>query len=352
MEKTVSIIVPNYNNGAYIGTCLESLISQTYKQIEIICVDGHSEDQSVSVIREYMSRDARIKLYEVDNQGVSVSRNIGLDHAQGDYIMFVDADDWTDSDTIEQALEAMNRESADLVMWSYVREFDGNSLNKNIFEEDYLVFDQDEVQHKIHRRFIGLIGEELAHVESADALCPVWGKLYKANLIKDHGIRFEDIRTIGTYEDGMFNLYVTKYATKIVYMQRYFYHYRKDNTASITSAYKPKLFKQWQNLFQIMKDYIQENHLPDEYEVARQNRIALSLLGQGLNLMISDLTKEQKIQKIKEILALEQYREAYERLDMSYFPIHWKVFYTAGKKQNARRVYFLLSVIQKKIGSV
>ncbi|SDB21832.1 glycosyltransferase family 2 protein [Eubacterium oxidoreducens] len=351
MDKKVSIIVPNYNNGPFLEQCLDSLIRQTYHNIEIICVDGGSTDQSKDIFQKYQSLDERIRYLEVLQQSVSVSRNAGLSEATGDYVMFVDADDWTDERTVEKALSVMEQEQADIVMWSYVREFKDHSLEKKIFDFDYRVFEKEQVQEKIHRRFIGLIGEELAHVESADALCPVWGKLYKRELITKHDISFVDIREIGTYEDGMFNLFVTGYAQKIVYMQEYFYHYRKDNVASITSSYKPELFSQWQKLFQIMKEYIKMHHLPAQYEIARKNRIALSLLGQGLNLMAGNLSKAEKMEKIRAILALPQYQEAYEQLDYSYFPLHWKIFYTAGKKQNARRVYLLLSIIQKKIGS-
>mgnify|MGYP000887261946 FL=1 len=101
----ISIIVPCYNTKLYIEQCLNSLINQTLKEIEIICIDGSSDDGSFEVLREYETKDSRINVYSKQNEGVSLSRNFGMDRAQGKYLMFVDADDWIDKNTCEIAYE-------------------------------------------------------------------------------------------------------------------------------------------------------------------------------------------------------------------------------------------------------
>ena len=343
----ISIIVPCYNTKLYIEKCLNSLINQTLKEIEIICIDGSSDDGSFEVLREYETKDSRINVYSKQNEGVSLSRNFGMDRAQGKYLMFVDADDWIDKNTCEIAYEKAEKEQADLVMWSYIREFKENSLPKNIFEKEEITFEDDQIRG-LHRRFFGLVGNELAQVESADALCPVWGKLYRRDIIEDNGIVFTDIRKIGTYEDGLFNLEVFEHIHKVVYMQKYFYHYRKYNENSITSQYKEKLFDQWNHMYDLMFKYIKDKHLDKSYVTAVNNRICLGILGQGLNLMECD--KKHKNREIKKILSTKRYREAYQQFELKYFPIHWKIFYWFAKHNMACGVYTMLICIQKMIG--
>ena len=186
----------------------------------------------------------------------------------------------------------------------------------------------------------------MAYPESADALCTVWGKLYKTEIIKEKNIQFIDLKKIGTYEDGMFNLLYFQYVYKAVYVNKYFYHYRKTNDISLTSKYRPDLYKQWQNLFSMMAEYIKENHLPHEYKEALYNRIALSILGLGLNIMGSDYGMVTKIKMIHEIIASDRYQKVYRKLDYRYFPIHWKVFFKCARYKCASGIYILLKAIK------
>ena len=158
--------------------------------------DG-SHDNSGEILAQYAKQDARIHIINKANEGVSKARNDALTQVTGDYVMFVDADDWMDLDACEVALSAIG--DADVLMWTYMREFEGHSEPKAIFPSDC-----ELDARQIHRRFIGLIGEELAHPEAADALCPIWGKLYRRSLLE--GRSFIDLSEIGTYEDGLFNL--------------------------------------------------------------------------------------------------------------------------------------------------
>ena len=99
MSNIISIIVPVYNSELYLKKCLDSIISQTYKNIEIICIEDHSSDDSLRILREYEKKDQRIKVIQKANEGVSLARNAGLDVARGDYVLFVDSDDWIDQRT-------------------------------------------------------------------------------------------------------------------------------------------------------------------------------------------------------------------------------------------------------------
>ena len=254
--------------------------------------------------------------------------------------MFVDSDNWIDSETCETAVGAMKESGADIVMWTYISGNNGNQSRKIIFSSD-MIFEGAGVPEKLHRRLFGLMGKELAHPELADSLCPVWGKLYKKELILDNNISFVNLSEIGSYEDGLFNIEVFSKVGKAVYLNKCLYHYRKENTSSVTSGYRKDLFEKWQHLFDIMQEYINENNFPSDYETALNNRIALSIVGLGLNIMSCDCRATEKIKMIKEIIKSERYKKAYKDLCFSFFPFHWRTFYSF-----ANGVYILLYLMR------
>lgn len=343
----ISIIVPVYNAEKYIDRCIDSLIKQTYKNIEVICVNDESTDGSLCKLKKYAERDKRITVIHKNNEGVSLARNVGIELACGQYLMFVDSDDWIEPTTCEVALSVILKENADVLMWPYVREFKDKSVPKRIWDSDKLIFEDADVQTKLHRRFVGLLDEELSMPENADALCTIWGKLYNASIIKKNKILFKDIRELGTYEDGLFNLEVFGFVKKAMYINQFFYHYRKDNDTSITTSYNLQLRKQWDNLFGYIREYINEKQLPIEYYKAYDNRIVLSALGLGLNVLNSQMSVIKKIKELKSIISSKEYRRACKKLQLKYFPIHWKVFYGCAKYNIAFGVYMLLVCIKK-----
>lgn len=343
----ISIIVPVYNAEKYLGQCLESLLNQTYKDIEIICVNDGSTDSSLEILKRYAQEDERVIIIDKNNEGVSFARNKALEVVRGEYLLFVDSDDWIETTTCNDALIQIQKEDADVVMWSYTREFKDKVLPKRIWEEEKGILKKNEVQSKIHRRMIGIIDEELHTPENADALCTIWGKLYKTDIITENQIRFKDIREIGSYEDGLFNLEVFQYVNKAVYVNQYYYHYRKDNEVSITTLYNDKLRKQKLKLIEYMRAYIEKNRLPMEYKVALDNRIVLSLLSLGLNILNSKMKVSMQMRELKEIISTSEYRQACKELKLTYFPIHWKIFYGCAKYRITLGVYVLLLCIKK-----
>lgn len=345
-KPKISIIVPVYNVERYLPKCLDSLILQSFQDIEIICVNDGSPDKSLQILQEYALRDSRIKIVNQKNTGLSGARNTGIGHVTGDYIMFVDSDDWIELNTCELVYSKANTHQCDVVIWPYICEYENASNRKEIFEEKQIVFDEIATSTKIHRRFIGLLENELSRPENADALVTAWGKLYKTNIIKENKILFIDTKLIGT-EDALFNLYLFGYVKKVVYINEYLTHYRKDNQTSLTTTYKQRLFEQWQYLFDLMEEYIYLNGIEKKYDCALKNRIALSIVGLGLNLLSSDKSTYSKIKEVKGIISDNRYREAYKQLTLRYFPLHWWVFFACTKVNFATGVYILLCCIKK-----
>lgn len=344
--KKVSIIIPVYNVAEYLPKCLESAVGQSYKNTEIICVDDGSTDSSPAILSEFAEKDSRIRIIHQENQGLSGARNTGISCATGDYIDFLDGDDWIDLHTIGQAVDAAEKNHADVVMWGYVREFPAGPSEKKIFDSDK-IFDKSQTKNLIQRRIVGLVGEELSNPENADAIVTAWGKLYRRDIITENHIEFVDTKLIGT-EDALFNLYYFGFAEKSVFINKPFNHYRKDNETSLTKKYKPKLFSQWSLLYDKMQNYISGKG--EAFETAFYNRVCLSMIGLGLNELCNPGGASERIKNIKKILSSERYVEAYRRLDMSFFPIHWKLFFTLCRRRQSAGVYALLCAIQFMIG--
>lgn len=234
MDSLISIIVPVYNTENYLEKCLYSLVNQTYKNIEIIIIDDGSPDNSMNIIQKFVLADNRVKVISQKNQGLSGARNTGMNNANGDYIMFIDSDDWIEIDTCEKAINASEKYNADVVFWSYIKEFSDLQKDNYLFDKTEIIWSEKNI-NQLSRRMVGLVGDELANPQSIDNLVTAWGKLYKKSVIGD--VRFTDTKIIGT-EDALFNIEVFLGINSAVYIPDLLYHYRKDNESSLTHNYK------------------------------------------------------------------------------------------------------------------
>ena len=340
-DPKVSIIVPVYNVESYLRQCMDSLINQTYPNLEIICVNDGSTDASGEILEQYAQADSRISVIHTQNSGVASARNAALSRTFGTYVMFVDGDDWIDTETCEKAVSQAEALAVDLVMWPYIREFPEHSAPKVIFP-DAKIFDEAEC-HALQRRMIGLLGAELARPENADALCTVWGKLYRREIIAQNNIQFTDLQRIGTYEDGLFNLDYLASVKRAAYIPYYLSHYRKNT--GMTSRYRAQLRAQWGNLFSDMRSYIETEACGRDFEQALHNRISLSIIGLGLNALA--LPNREALHEIHSILSDDAYRAAVKTLPMRYFFAHWWVFFACCKLNFAPGVFLLLKCMER-----
>lgn len=346
-KSLISIVIPIYNAEQYLEECLQSVLCQTYSNIEVICVNDGSTDNSLEILKKHKQEDNRIVIVDKQNTGVSEARNTGLSYATGKYVMFVDSDDWIELNTCEEIFKN-NMSDADVLFWGYISEGSSVSRKKSLFDGDQF-FTQTEVKEKLHRRFIGLVGDELRHPELADSLSTVWGKAYRRSIIINNDIRFIDLKEIGSAEDGMFNLSFFEYCNSAVYIDRHLYHYRRQTRKSVTSGYRSCLYEQWTRLFLYMENYINEKHLSEVYIDALNNRIALSTVGLTLNVVRSNYSLIEKKRLIGAYLREERFIRAYKRLDMSYFKSYWRVFYTLCKFSCSLGVLLLGMAIQELI---
>ena len=214
-NKLVSIIVPAYNVEKYIRECLESLVEQTYRNVEIIVVDDGSRDGTWAIISELMENDSRIRGFHQENNGVSAARNYALEKACGDYIQFVDGDDYLPRDAVEKLVAAMESNSAEWVNCQYHRvDESGNALEEYNFIEGYTDLSHEDSKLTFIR---DILIEYHAGYE-------IWNKLYLADIIRTADLRFDEKCHMG--EDLEFNIRYSLLVGSIVCICDRLYYYR------------------------------------------------------------------------------------------------------------------------------
>lgn len=324
----VSVIIPVYNTKKYLEKCLDSVCGQSYSQLEIIVINDGSTDGSEKILQKYSQKDSRFQVITQENRGLSAARNIGLEYSSGEYVLFLDSDDWIDRNTIDTAIHMIMKTESDIVLWSYIREYSTSSKPVYLFEKSIRTWNGLEVK-SLYQQLIGPQKEQLREPQKVDSLITAWGKLYKKSIIGD--VRFVDTKIIGT-EDALFNIQVFSQVKKAVYIPNTFSHYRKTNSDSLTKKYKNQLVYQWRELYRRIRLHLNSEEATLECYNALSNRVALGLIGLGLNLAEDKrLNFLQKRQELRKILRMSHYQAALASLPMRYFCIHWKVFFICAK---------------------
>lgn len=250
----VSIIIPAYNAEKHIEQCIDSIISQTYKNIEVIIVNDGSTDNTLAICEKYAKEDKRIKIVKKKNEGVSKARNDGIKIATGKYIMFIDSDDYIDDDYIEIMRKNIVEKKADLVISNYTR--DKNGVKEKIYFD--LKNDDDNIT------FPAVLNEYI----TGFYFNSIWKTIIKKNIIEDNKIQFDSTMKFG--EDAVFSLKVYKNSNKTILIKNYGYHY-VDNETSVTNT--RTMNKRIQNAIDNFKLY---DHITKYIELTKEEQILLN----------------------------------------------------------------------------
>lgn len=226
----VSILLPVYCVESYLGTCLSSIINQTYKNLQIVLIDDGSSDNSYQISRSFADMDNRIEIYHQENMGVASTRNNLLKKVKGEYILFVDTDDWLELDMIEYLIREIQNNNSDIIVCDFIS-------NNNIIK----VSQQNKIKIWNQEEFILLF---LRHKEVNGSLC---NKLIKTQLVK--GLLFNPQISYG--EDALFLWQVLQRTKNVVVTDRKLYHYRMNNNSISHQEYgwkKMSGHKVWQQI--------------------------------------------------------------------------------------------------------
>ncbi|HIW77381.1 MULTISPECIES: glycosyltransferase family 2 protein [Gordonibacter] len=216
---SVTVIVPVYNTERYLEACLDSILGQTLADIEVLCIDDGSSDGSGARLDDYASRDARVRVIHQENAGVSHARNVGLDNARGDYILFVDSDDFIEPNTCEKLVNVARREKADIVV------FGGETFPSVAWIDR--CFDTHDISYKSEG--VRALFQETG---SFPLMC---NKLYARPLLDIHQLRFNEELKLG--EDNAFQFCTFPYASCVAFCSDRFYHYRCEREGSAIDTF-------------------------------------------------------------------------------------------------------------------
>lgn len=240
----VSVIIPVYNVEKHLKQCIDSVINQTYKDLEIILIDDGSPDKSGEICDDYAEKDSRIIVVHKENGGVSTARNVGLDCASGNWIYFMDSDDWLDNNSIELALNSALSNNAEVVFFDYYHNETKVKLNFCSKSEILFINDRDDYS---------------SFCEYLKSGYTIWNALFSASIINK--IRFKT--NIGYSDDRIFKFEVFSFIEKYVYLPMPLYHYRI-TPGSYTNTYRDSKLAELKNSFQIMDEIVSKNTYPKE----------------------------------------------------------------------------------------
>lgn len=225
----VSVIVPIYNGEDFLERCIESILVQKYKNIQVILIDDGSEDKSKEIIEKYKCIDNRITPIYKSNTGVSDSRNVGIQQAAGEWITFIDADDYIEKDMIYQLVRVAERENPSIIISEYFSLEPNNEMKKKFFNYSGVHLVEESEVINIVKNCIDPHAYGVINVETNVGV--PWGKLYKRDFLFKNNIFFD--KRLSNMEDTLFNIEAFLKAERIVYISTPFYHYRIRNGSSV-----------------------------------------------------------------------------------------------------------------------
>lgn len=335
----VSIIVPIYNVEKYLDRCMESLFNQTLKDIEIVMVDDGSPDNCPKMCDDYAKKDERVKVIHKKNAGLGYARNSGLEIATGEYVAFVDSDDYIDINMYESLIDEAVRSDADTVFCGFKTE-QRNGLWVNSDEVPARsVWDGDDVE----KFMLDMIANAPYIKQERKYQMSVWHSIYRRSIIEDNHIKFHSERDVVS-EDLPFQVDFLLHAARVVYLPHTFYFYCLNGT-SLTMTFKPEKYEGMKRLYLLLNSQLEG---VADYK-QRTNRFFIGYVRSFLlHLFVSDYEyKKELISKICDDAVWNAIRKDYLA---SYLPMYSRVIYllVIRKKPCMLSAYYkLISYIQQ-----
>lgn len=214
----VSILSPCYNVEKYLPKCLDTIIGQTYSNLQIVLIDDGSKDGTWEIMQEYAAKDSRIEVYHQDNKGVATTRNNLLDKVKGDFVLFVDSDDWVELTMVESLLGIQKQSDADIVVCDMVK----NDNTSDLSDKSYISYNKEQIVK--------------AFLEHKWLNGSLWNKLVKTSLL--HNERFRCGISYG--EDALFSWHLLQHVMSVVVCKLQLYHYRMNDASLSHQVWTPE----------------------------------------------------------------------------------------------------------------
>lgn len=341
----LSVIIPIYNAEEYLCECIDSVISQTMQDLEIILVDDGSTDSSSEICDDYAKKDSRVKVIHKANGGVCDARNVGTQAVTSDYFTFVESDDWLPLDACDKLYAYVEARNADFVLGSYYKVSTSGTTVKHPLNEKEIAFDKVTVKEKLLEYILGLTGERLKNPGNIDSFLTDTAKLYKTSIVRDNNLEWISRKEI--YSDCLdFILKYTYLCDSAVFFDEPVYYYRRTNTGSQTAGYREKTLELWLVQFNELRNFINTNKLENLWP-AFYSRVCFSIIPIGGNAYRTGNHKKA-MKDVREFLNQPIYDEAFKNFNISSLPIYFRpLFFFAKHKMYG--LFYVMTIIMRKI---
>lgn len=338
---SISVIIPVYNMEQYIGKCLDSVINQTLENIEIIVVDDGSNDKSLEICKQYEKKDKRITVVSKKNKGVSSARNEGLKFATGEYISFIDPDDWIENDMLFNMYTNCKKDDYDICMINYIVENINKSfkvelpLSKNIYNS------RDDIINDI---LALLIGPESLDSNPDFIMGSVCRLIVKKDIVKSNNILFYENIKYG--EDLLFCLEIFIKSRKVYIDDNAYYHYvRRDDSA--VNCYRRNYYNELMDLHYNIMEILYAEGLDTRLKNRLDNSYYLYSLGSILNEFKENSisTYNSRLQLIKKICYDENIINILNKTNYEDFTLRKKFIIFCIKNKLVLIVYYYYRIL-------
>lgn len=333
----VSVVVPVYNVELYLQQCVESLLKQTYTDIEIILVDDGSKDSSGTMCDSFAEQyPEKIKSVHKSNEGLGLARNTGMEYVTGEFVTFIDSDDYVDKNLIEQLVKSAEEHYAQVVVGGFKRV---NSAGDVLFTEKYdlQVFTGDDVKNKMFMRMLG------SSPEKSDAIrMSVWNAMYSTQIMKQHNAKFPSERELIS-EDIIFDSEFYPNVQCGVIIPSVAYNYRV-NEQSLTGKYRPDRFEKVIILYKELEKRIKALNMPEIAAFRAQRQLFVNIRGciRQENIKCSGLTKKQAYQNIEKICMDAELLNIIDNYPVKKLGRKQKMFLNLIKRKKSGLLYIML----------
>ncbi len=254
MIPDISFIVPIYNAKSYLHECVTSLIGQTHNEIEVLLVDDGSNDGSGDICDQFNKIDSRVRVFHINNSGVSVARNLGIEKSFGRWISFVDADDFLDPNFAKDMLLAAENSNSDIIVSNYILYTENKSIEQYFFPR-CKQFEGDDIYKYL------IIDSVLGSKTKTNIGVP-WGKLYRRDFVTGGGISFKP--GLKRMQDALFNVYAFNSADSVYFLDKCLYHYRQWKNSAV-HRYTPEFEDICKTLIYEFKSFFMAIDYEDNY---------------------------------------------------------------------------------------
>ena len=342
----LSIIIPIYNAENYLSTCLNSIIEQSYTDFEVILVNDGSKDNSKSICKQYSAIDSRIIFFDKENEGVSLTRNFGISKAKGNYITFVDADDWLEKDTYKIIFDILeNNKDIDLFIYNY--NYCTSNKTKNKCAPETFCVEGEQVKELkatvLNPNYFTLVDCDTKF----KGLSYPWNKVIKKSIVDKYNLDFKLTNRRAVYEDLLFIYEYLQYSNKVYFLNEPLYNYRVFEESS-SNRYNEEILNVnnylFNKLLEIDKDILKEDWLKQSFYVRIINNLYLSLNSYFYNKKNANKFKD-KIKLVKKTLNKKIYYDAFNNVNFKLLSNNLKIVTILIKLKMFNLLYLYCKII-------